>query len=350
MNLIAHLDRIGRAFVFERFRDPLRFYLLKAGIEAVPYFAFTVMFFASLGITYLIFFGFFFPIIIGASAVAIFLSTLVFWIVCVGLIVGLFMFFIWSYLNVKIYNRTKEMEERLPEYLALVVTNLRSGMSFDKSLWAAIRPEFGVLSREITMVSKQVMTGNDTSEALHEFAMRYESPILRRSINLIISEIESGGEVAVVIERVIENLRKTSSLKKEMAASVVSYMIFISIIVMFLAPILFALANVIFQVILGFADQIAASPGMAGSAGGAAQLFESMGRLAEHGDTLTSDFMTFSYLALGTISFFSAMIVSIIEKGDVMGGLKYIPVFMTVTLAVFYFAARAVSGAFGAFF
>lgn len=350
MDFMGQLDRIGRAFVFERFRDPLRLYLLKAGIEVVPYSAFTIMFFAALGITYILFYGFFYPMIVGVSALAVFLSTLVFWIVCVGAIVALFMFFIWSYLSVKIYNRTKEMEEKLPEYLALVVTNLRSGMSFDKSLWGAIRPEFGVLSREITMVSKQVMTGNDTSEALHEFAMRYESPILRRSINLIISEIESGGEVAAVIERVIDNLRKTSSLQKEMAASVVSFMIFISIIVMFLAPILFALANVIFQVILSFADQIAASPGISGSAGGAAQLFESMSRLAEYGDQLTSDFLTFSYLALGTISFFSAMIVSIIEKGDIIAGLKYIPVFVTVTLLVFFFALRAVSGAFGTFF
>ncbi len=346
----SQLDRLGRAFVFERFRDPLRLYLLKAGIEVVPYSAFTIMFFSALIITYLIFYGFFYPLIVGTGPVTIFVSTLAFWIICSGAIVALFMFFIWSYLSVKIYNRTKEMEAQLPDYLSLVVTNLRSGMSFDKSLWAAIRPEFGVLSREITMVSKQVMTGNDTSEALYEFGMRYDSPILRRSVNLVVSEIESGGQVASVIERVIDNLRKTASLKKEMAASVVSYMIFISIIVMFLAPILFALANVIFQVILSFAEQIAASPGIAGNAGGAAALFESMGRLAENGEQLVGDFLTFSFLALGTISFFSGMIVSIIEKGDIIGGLKYIPVFMTVTLVVFYFALRLVSGAFGTFF
>ncbi len=343
--LQEYAESFGRSIIPKRFRDPLQQYLLKAGFDRVPYSAFAGMFLVAVVITYILFL-FVYPLLSSLAIYLLAVVTLAFWVLCLGALVALAMFFIWTYLNLTIYNRTKEMEDRLPDYLSLVVTNLRSGMSFDKSLWAAIRPEFGVLAREITMVSKKVMTGNDTADALTEFAKRYDSPILRRSMNLIISEIESGGEIASVIERVIENLRKTHQLKKEMAASVVSYMIFISIITMVLSPILFALANTILKVILGFAVQIAHSQSGSVSVGGAASVIKTFGKLSTVGDQLSRDFHTFSYIALGTVSIFAGMIVSIIEKGDIRGGVKYIPVFVSITMVLFYFASRILAAMF----
>jgi pilus assembly protein TadC len=343
------MEKFGRSFIPKRFREPLQDYLLKAGYDRTPYSLFGVLFFVAVGITYAAFL-YAYPFVMRFEPIARFIATMGFWTVGIGLLVILFMFFIWSYLNLRIYARTKEMELNLPDYLTLVVTNLRSGMSFDKSLWSAIRPEFGVLSKEIAIVSKKVMTGNDTSEALDEFARRYDSPILRRSINLIISEVESGGEIADVIERVVANLRKTEYLKKEMAAQVTSYMLFISIIVMALAPLLFSLANTLLHVIIELAGQLsgtAASGGSSAAAGPAGQISGTFSGLAERSEQLKSDFYVFSYMALATISFFAGLIVSIIEKGDVRGGLRYIPVFLTVTLVLFYFSHKMVMAVFG---
>jgi hypothetical protein len=36
---------------------------------------------------------------------------------------------------------------------------LKGGMSFDASLWNSVKPEFGVLSEEIQLCTKKVMTG-----------------------------------------------------------------------------------------------------------------------------------------------------------------------------------------------
>lgn len=341
------LEDIGRAFIPKAFRGPLNDYALKAGYEELPYPTFAIVFFVAALTTVVLHFLFLAPRLAAYGAIETLLWVLGFWLLVLGGLCVLAMFFVWSFFNLSIYRRTKAMEEKLPDYLSLVVTNLKSGMSFDKSLWSAIRPEFGVLAKEIGMVSKKVMTGNETGAALSEFAKRYDSPILRRSISLIVSEIQSGGEIAVVIERVIENLRKTSTLKREMAASVVSYMMFIGIIVMVLAPVLFALANTILEVILEFAGQIAAAPS-GNFQGGAAQVLESLGNLAETGDTLTANFRIFSFMALGTIALFSSMIVSIIEKGDIRGGIKYIPVFISVSLFIFWMADKVLQNVFGA--
>ena len=343
------MEKFGRAFVPKKMREPLRGYLLTAGYERVPYSLFGVLFIATLISTYFLFLGFVWPLVNEMGLLWQLVSTFSFWTLSILGQAVLVMLMVWSVLNLKVYNRTKELEEKLPDYLDLVITNLRSGMAFDKSLFVAIRPEFGVLAKEVGMVSKRVMTGNDTAEALKEFADRYDSPILRRSLDLIVSEIESGGEIAVVIERVVENLRKTKRLKDEMRASVISYMMFISIIVMVLSPVLFALATTILDVILSIAEQISSGPSSGGGGGGspASGLFDSLGSLAERKDEILSNFRTFSYMALGTISLFAGMIVSIIEKGDIRGGIKYIPIFFVVTLILFSIASSVVSGVFG---
>lgn len=341
------LDRFGRAFVPKQLREPLRNYLLKAGYENIPYSLFGLLFLVTLATTYVLFLGFVVPEIQESSQLAVFLITLIFWLVALFVLNALVMFFTWSSLNLKIYGRTKEIEDKLPDYLDLVITNLRSGMSFDKSLFSAIRPEFGVLAREVGMVSKRVLTGNDTAASLHEFSQRYDSPILRRSIDLIVSEIDSGGEIAVVIERVVDNLRKTKRLKDEMRSSVISYMMFISIIVMVLSPLLFALANTILTVILSFADQIAAGPSSGSQMGSAASMFESLARLAENEEFIVQGFRNFSYAALITISLFAGMIVSIIEKGDIRGGIKYIPIFIAVTVILYTISSGIIQSVFG---
>ena len=49
-------------------------------------------------------------------------------------------------------------------------------------------------------------------------------------------------------------------------------------------------------------------------------------------------FRSFSRIALAVIAFFSSMIVSIIEKGNIQAGVKYIPMFI-ISTELFYIIA-----------
>ena len=46
--------------------------------------------------------------------------------------------------------------------------------------------------------------------------------------------------------------------------------------------------------------------------------------------------ITITMAAIATISFFSSLIVSIVEKGNVKSGLKYIPIFMIGSLVLYF--------------
>ena len=56
-------------------------------------------------------------------------------------------------------------------------------------------------------VSKKVMTGYEISEALYELGQKYNSPMLKRSIDLMIGELESGGHIASLIDKIVENTK-----------------------------------------------------------------------------------------------------------------------------------------------
>src|SRR3989344_8401954 len=176
-NLIS-LDEWGRSLVPERFRPHLHEYLLKAGIVGVNYSFFGVLFFASLAVAI----GFYFWLPYGflkqrsvdllSTLLNLGLGSFIVLFVSMTLLSILVMFSVYFYIDLRIYNRTKEIEKILPDFLQYVASNLKGGMSFDKALWSAIKPRFGVLANEIEIAAKKVMTGGDVEDALQEFTTK----------------------------------------------------------------------------------------------------------------------------------------------------------------------------------
>lgn len=337
------LKLFGQAFVPEQFfgrpvRANLRKYLLTAGYKDVPYSLFGLLFLVTAAITYFIFIPFVYPSFQGMFFLSVFLLSFLSWAVIQIAIVALIILSIAFFLNIKIYKRTKEIESKLADFLVLVSTNLKGGLSLEQSLWAAIRPEFGLLAEEMTIVSKRVMTGNDLAEALQEFILKYDSPSLQRNLMLIIGEVESGGKIVTVIDKVIDSLKRTKALKEEMSAATVSYMIFIGAVVVVIAPALFGLAFQLLQIILDFTRSL----GTTITGTGAMSL-----PLNFNAEIDINNFKKFSVMALATISICSSMIISIIEKGDIRGGLKYIPAFTIASIILYFVAMIILSSVFG---
>jgi len=231
------------------------------------------------------------------------------------------------------------MEAVLPDYLQEVSSNLKGGLSFEKSLWLAIKPRFGILSNEIAIAAKKVMTGTDVDVALTEFAKKYDSPMLRRAIELIAGEVLAGGKISNVLDGIVDSLKKTKALKEELSASVLSYMIFIAAIVIFIAPVLFALSFNLLIVIQQVTDMLSTSTQGASTTG---SLLSSMGAVSVNQD----DFILFSHIAVGIIALFSSMIVSIIEKGTIRGGVKYVPMFIIGSQAFYLVCLKIMTAVF----
>ncbi len=332
-------EDFGKAFIPERFRPRIRQYFVKAGFYELPYQWFGVLFYISViisGVSY----SFLWDYLKRLSPVTLMVYTFVLFFIIELAFACIMMGFIYLFIDVKIYKRTKEIEKVLPDFLNVVGENLKTGMPIDQALWHAVKPEFGILASEIRVTAKKVATGQDVGDALKDFANKYDSPNVKRSFLLLVESLKGGGEIADIIDKSVEDIRQTNVLKESLSVNAISFVIFITIIVIVISPGLFALAYVLLTILKGFAAQI-------GEAGvSSAMSFFSFKDISVDLD----EFKLFSQLAIGTIALFAAMIISTIYKGDIRSGLKYIPLFITAALIVYTIAFKVLLAVFGGLF
>ncbi len=319
------LQEFGKAFIPRGIRPGLRRHLLKAGYTEVPYTLFGGLFVLSIILSALLYILFVFPLLGGQSQFLFMILTFVFWAIIQSLVLLLIIMLVYVHLDLKIFKRMREMEDVLEEFLRYVSENLKGGMPFDRALWEAIRPRYGTLADEISLVAKRVMTGRDIADALRDFTDKYNSPMLKRSFQLIIEGMKGGGNIAYIIDRVEKNIRETKELKDEISAANTTYVIFMASIVLVIAPALFGLSYNLLLVLKSIAGKIAQS------GGGTTSSMLDFSNISIEPET----FKTFSMGALGIISLFSSMIMSIIQKGNIKEGLKYIPVFIVISLIMY---------------
>jgi len=244
------------------------------------------------------------------------------------------------YLDLQMYARVRQIEESLPDFLQLASANISAGMTVDRALWYAVRPKFGILAIEMENVAKSTIAGDDLEYALTALGNKYESRMLRETINLIVEGIKSGGEMAMLLNKLSNNIKETQLMRKEIGASVTTYAIFIGVASVFAAPILFALSTQLLIII----QQIFGSLQLDSS---------SMGSFSfSFSDTSikVKDFKRFAMLVLVISSFFSAAIISVIKKGNVKDGTKMIPLFIIVSLIIYYVASSMFASLMGGMF
>ena len=263
--------------------------------------------------------------------------TLVIWTVGLATIWMLTWGVIYFYLEMRIYNRRKELEDVLPDFLQLTSANISAGMPIDRALWLAIRPSFGVLAKEIEDVAKATISGEDLQTSLQKLVHRYDSVLLKRSVSIILEGLESGGELADLLNKISLNIQEIKIMKKEMAANVTTYAIFISFASVAVAPILFALATQLIEVIISITGNMDLSSSTLALGG-------------EISPDLTQNFLIYSYLMLAITAGMSAAIISAIRYGNVRDGIRNIPIYIVISFAIFSVANFVLGNMLGAFF
>jgi pilus assembly protein TadC len=245
------------------------------------------------------------------------------------------------FVDYRIFKRKIDVEEVLPDFLQLAASNINAGMTIDRALWYAVRPRFGVLAKEIEMIAKETMSGADLKVALERFASRYDSAILKRTINMINEGIEAGGQIGELLNRIAADIQQQKALMNEMSANVTTYVIFITFSTIVAAPFLFALSGVLINVVQGISTSLGSNLQSASSIGIPIS-FSGSG-------VSISDFKIFGYVSLISTSMFSALMISTIKKGNVKSGIKYIPIFAAVSLTIYIFAQKVIDLALGVF-
>jgi flagellar protein FlaJ len=248
--------------------------------------------------------------------------------------------FMHGILIVTIDNRSKFVEEILPDVLRLLSANIRSGLTIDKALLLTARPEFGFFEKDIKKAAKDVFSGETIENALKKIVEKFNSKILKRSIELLVEGISRGGNLPNLLDSLAEDIRQIKTLKKEVSSIVMMYVIFIFIAVGVGAPLLYAVSGFL-------AETMGRLGGKIGAERGVFMAIPSIGfRLTEM--KISPEFMNlYSILAITVTSIFGGMLIGLVQEGSERAGLKFIPIILALSLTVFFITKIIITKTFG---
>jgi flagellar protein FlaJ len=241
-------------------------------------------------------------------------------------------------------SRAAEIENVLPDALQLMAANVRAGMTVDRAIWLAARPEFGEFEEELRRAGAKTVGGKPLKVALLEMTTRVKSDLLEKTFRLVIEGIESGGELAHLLEETANNARTVQNMKKEIKSSVTTYSIFIFFAAVLGAPALYSISLFFVQIMTKLWAPTMLGSRTAFSAGG--------GLLARAGaPTISADqLFWFAVTSITVTTFFGSLIIGLIQTGREKNGIKYIPALTLGALGMFFVAQILVKLVFGSFF
>lgn len=112
-------------------------------------------------------------------------------------------------------HRIKNMEARFPDFLRDLASSHKGGLTLVQSVQIASRGEYGDLSSEIQRLADQLSWNVSFEEAFGHFADRVNTPLLRRSVNLVLEAGRSGGSTTDVLLAAARDAREIKTLERE---------------------------------------------------------------------------------------------------------------------------------------
>jgi len=262
--------------------------------------------------------------------------------VFLGIIMGIvYIVFVYLFIEYKIDQRKTKLEVMLPDFFQIVAANLKGGMPLDRAMLHAARAEFSFLSDDIKEMSRRVFSGETLENSLKEFSYKYRSQQLQHSIKMIIEAIKYGGAMADLILQLSKDMRDQQITQKSVAGQMTMYSIFIAFAGLVIAPILYALTTQMITITTTvWSGILASNPNGLPSMG--------MSFLTPTPPQITvSVYRIFAYIAIVITTAFASLIMSSISNGSALKGLRMMPVFIIIGIAIYFLGSNMMSTMFG---
>jgi flagellar protein FlaJ len=119
--------------------------------------------------------------------------------------------------------RQEALEHRLPDLLRDLTDSGRAGLGLAHALIAAGEREYGPLTPEVRRIARQIRWGASAAEALEAFARRIPSPLVRRTVSVVIRCDRAGGHTLDVLALVAEQAREQERSRAARRGAMASY-------------------------------------------------------------------------------------------------------------------------------
>ncbi len=247
--------------------------------------------------------------------------------------------------RIKVQNAAdiKKMEEVFPDFIELMSSNLRAGMTVDKALLLSARKEFAPLDVEINNVGKDIVTGKEINQALKDMGQRINSEKIKKTIDIIISGIVSGGNLSVLLEETAITMRERKFIEKKASSNVLMYVIFIFFAVSIGAPMLFALSTVLVKVLTSILSGIPSAETLGAAS---SKLPFTLTKISVSTEFINYFALTF----LCVTDILASLVLGLVGKGEEKEGVKYIVPILIISITVFFIVKAIMTSYLSGFF
>jgi flagellar protein FlaJ len=126
-------------------------------------------------------------------------------------------------------DRISAIDQKFPEFLRDLAESQRSGMTLTEAVATAAKGNYGLLTGEIRKMATQIEWGVSFSDALQRFAKRVHTPLIQRTVSLVVEASNSGGNVVDVLTAAADDAREIQQIVKERKQSMSIYVMIIYI-------------------------------------------------------------------------------------------------------------------------
>jgi archaeal flagellar protein FlaJ len=115
----------------------------------------------------------------------------------------------------RIVKRIRALDDKFPDFLRDLAESERAGMTLPRALKTASKGVYGALTKEIRQMSAQVEWGVSFTESLQRFAKRVGTPLIERTVALIVEASKAGGNVIDILTAASDDAREIKQILEE---------------------------------------------------------------------------------------------------------------------------------------
>ena len=125
--------------------------------------------------------------------------------------------------------RIMAMDDKFPDFLRDIAESARAGMTLPRALVTAAQGTYGALTPEIKVMAAQVEWGIEFGDSLARFALRCKTPLIDRTVALIVEAQRAGGSMVDILTAASEDAREIKQIVSERNTQMGMYQVVIYI-------------------------------------------------------------------------------------------------------------------------
>ena len=151
------------------------------------------------------------------AAVLIIVLAVLFRSPLIGLVLGALLGWVGSgvWLRSRAKARQKHFADELPDFLMLLASSLRAGLSFTHALDSYVADSKGEIGRQMRRVLREVQVGAELDDALNVCADRMANEDLRWVVTALSIQREVGGSLSVILDAAAHTIKERRELQRE---------------------------------------------------------------------------------------------------------------------------------------